>query len=64
MKPEYTEGTEATSNFEEGMKAIFKVSKAEVVRRVARPFAFCAKAGDSSGVIAGTPQGLSRPFTL
>jgi hypothetical protein len=32
MKPEYREGSEATDNFEEGMKTLFKVSKAEVVK--------------------------------
>jgi len=30
--PEYTEGQEATENFEEGMKALFKVSKDSVVQ--------------------------------
>jgi hypothetical protein len=29
---EYIEGREAAENFEEGMKALFKVSKDEVVR--------------------------------
>jgi len=29
---EYREGPKATENFEEGMKALFKVSKAEVVK--------------------------------
>jgi hypothetical protein len=29
---EYTEGKQATSNFEEGMKALFNVPKAEVVK--------------------------------
>ena len=33
MKPSfYIEGKEATKNFEEGMKAMFKVSKAKVVK--------------------------------
>jgi hypothetical protein len=31
MKPEYIEGTKATENFEEGMKALFKVPKDEAV---------------------------------
>lgn len=31
-EPEYTEGPKALENFEEGMKAIFKVPKDEVVR--------------------------------
>lgn len=31
-QPEYTEGLEATKNFEEGMKAIFKVPKEKVVK--------------------------------
>jgi hypothetical protein len=31
-QPEYIEGPEATRNFEEGMKSLFKVSKAEVVK--------------------------------
>ena len=31
-KNEYTEGKQATENFEEGMKALFKVSKDKVVR--------------------------------
>lgn len=31
-QPEYTEGLEATRNFEEGMKALFSVSKDEVVK--------------------------------
>jgi hypothetical protein len=31
MKPEYTEGQEAQKNFEEGMKALFKVPKEKVV---------------------------------
>lgn len=30
--PEYIEGPEAQENFEQGMKALFKVSKAEVVK--------------------------------
>lgn len=29
---EYVEGSRATENFEEGMKALFKVPKAEVVK--------------------------------
>jgi hypothetical protein len=32
MKPEYREGPEAAENFEEGMKALFNVPKAEVVK--------------------------------
>jgi len=32
MKPEYVEGKQATENFEEGMKALFKVPKDEVVK--------------------------------
>ena len=32
MKPEYIEGVKATENFEEGMKTLFKVPKAEVVK--------------------------------
>jgi hypothetical protein len=32
MKYEYSEGREATKNFEDGMKAIFKVSKESVVK--------------------------------
>jgi hypothetical protein len=32
MKPEYVEGRQAAENFEQGMKALFKVSKAEVVK--------------------------------
>jgi hypothetical protein len=32
IKVEYTEGTKATENFEEGMKALFKVPKDEVVK--------------------------------
>ena len=31
-KNEYIEGKEATENFEEGMKALFSVPKAEVVK--------------------------------
>jgi len=31
--PEYTEGPKATERFEEGMKALFRVSKDEVVKR-------------------------------
>ena len=31
-QPEYAEGTEATRNFEEGMKALFSVPKDEVVK--------------------------------
>jgi hypothetical protein len=30
--PEYTEGPEATENFERGMKALFSVPKDEVVK--------------------------------
>ncbi|MGC2448974.1 MAG: hypothetical protein WA477_15105 [Candidatus Sulfotelmatobacter sp.] len=30
--PEYSEGTRAQGNFEEGLKALFKVPKAEVVK--------------------------------
>jgi hypothetical protein len=29
-EPEYIEGRKATENFEKGMKALFKVSKAEI----------------------------------
>jgi hypothetical protein len=32
MKPDYTEGTKATENFEEGMKTLFKVPKDAVVK--------------------------------
>lgn len=32
MKVEYVEGKSATENFEEGMKALFKVPKGEVVK--------------------------------
>lgn len=32
VKPAYTEGQQATENFEEGMKALFKVPKAKVVK--------------------------------
>jgi ribosomal protein S27AE len=32
MKPKYTEGPKAQENFEEGMKALFKVPKDEVVK--------------------------------
>lgn len=32
MRPEYKEGIEAQENFEEGMKALFKVPKDEVVK--------------------------------
>jgi hypothetical protein len=32
MKYKYTEGPEATKNFEKGMKALFKVPKDKVVR--------------------------------
>ena len=31
-KPEYTEGKQATENFEKGMEALFKVSKKKVVK--------------------------------
>jgi hypothetical protein len=31
-QPEYLEGTQATENFEEGMKALFNVPKDAVVR--------------------------------
>jgi hypothetical protein len=31
-EPEYIEGPRAIENFEEGMKTLFKVSKAEVVK--------------------------------
>ncbi len=31
-EPEYIEGLQATENFEEGMKALFKVPKDEVVK--------------------------------
>ena len=31
-EPEYTEGPEALKNFKEGMKALFKVPKASVVK--------------------------------
>jgi hypothetical protein len=31
-QPEYIEGEKAVDNFEEGMKALFKVPKAEVVK--------------------------------
>jgi hypothetical protein len=32
MKPEYTEGPKALENFERGMKALFKVPKAAIVK--------------------------------
>ena len=32
MKPEYIEGQQATENFEEGMKALFKVPKEKVAK--------------------------------
>jgi hypothetical protein len=32
MKPEYSEGPKAQENFEEGMKALFKIPKDEVVK--------------------------------
>jgi hypothetical protein len=32
MRTEYVEGKAATENFEEGMKALFKVPKGEVVK--------------------------------
>ncbi|MHB8216232.1 MAG: hypothetical protein ACYDDS_09150 [Candidatus Sulfotelmatobacter sp.] len=32
IKPEYIEGRQAAENFEEGMKALFKVPKDEVVK--------------------------------
>ena len=32
MKPEYVEGKQATENFEEGMKALFRVPKDSVVK--------------------------------
>jgi hypothetical protein len=32
MKPEYVEGPKAAENFEQGMKALFKVPKDEVVQ--------------------------------
>jgi hypothetical protein len=31
-QPEYLEGAKASENFEEGMKALFKVPKGEVVK--------------------------------
>lgn len=31
-EPEYTEGQKATLNFEEGMKALFKVSKDSIAK--------------------------------
>jgi hypothetical protein len=31
-QPEYTEGPEALENFKEGMKALFKIPKVEVVK--------------------------------
>jgi hypothetical protein len=31
-QPEYREGPEARENFERGMKALFKVSKADIVQ--------------------------------
>jgi hypothetical protein len=31
-QPEYLEGTKARENFEDGMKALFKVPKGEVVK--------------------------------
>jgi hypothetical protein len=35
MKPEYIEGRKATENFEEGMKALFKVPKSSIARNSA-----------------------------
>jgi hypothetical protein len=39
MKPEYIEGPEALENFEQGMRAIFKVPKsaAEPVKKRGKP---------------------------
>ncbi len=31
-QPEYSEGPEVTQNFEDGMKALFKVSKGDLVK--------------------------------
>jgi len=35
-QPEYKEGPEAQENFERGMKALFKVPKADIVQREKR----------------------------
>jgi hypothetical protein len=35
-EPEYREGPEAQRNFERGMKALFKVPKADIVQREKR----------------------------
>ena len=35
-EPEYREGPEAQENFERGMKALFKVPKADIVQREKR----------------------------
>jgi hypothetical protein len=42
--PEYIEGPQAIKNFEEGMKALFKVSKVEVVKAEKRQKAKKARA--------------------
>jgi hypothetical protein len=44
LKGEYIEGSKATENFEQGMKALFKVSKAEVVKAEKRQKANKARA--------------------
>lgn len=47
-QPEYIEGSEAQQNFEEGMKAFFKVPQDKVVRaeqRAKRNRASCAQSG-------------------
>jgi hypothetical protein len=36
-EPEYKEGPEALENFEQGMKALFKVPKADIVQPKKRP---------------------------
>jgi hypothetical protein len=36
MTPEYREGPEATKRFERGMKALFQVPKADVVKKQKR----------------------------
>jgi len=38
--PEYIEGRQAAENFEEGMKALFKVPKEKVAKAVKKPSRF------------------------
>ena len=49
--PEYKEGKEATENFEKGMKALFSVPKAEVVKAEKR----------KKGKISSRPQAVRKP---